>query len=178
MSVRKIVWLGLLTAALTITPLIANAAMAPPTLLANALSGSSVQSSWVDPNSKSFGYEVQQSPNGSNFVLIASVSKIITSYVRTGLAVGTTYYFRVRSKGNRGTYSPYSNIAVVTTASPAPPAPTQTATATTTPIPTQTATATVTAVATTTPVPTRTATATVRGRTTASRARSDARHPS
>jgi PKD repeat protein len=183
MMKRKILGVVVCTLAMTIAPRIASA-MTPPTLQANASSTTSARLSWVDLNEKSFGYEIERSRTATTgFMLIASVGKTIRTYADNGLSAAAIYYYRVRVNGPRGTYSPYSNVAGVSTIGPtatAVPNPTTTApltaaptrtttpttTATTTPLPTRTTTATVTAVATTTSVPTRTATATVTATTT------------
>jgi len=85
---------------------------------------SSLVLSWTDAASSESGFSVERSTNGSTFGAIASLGANVTTFTNTGLAAGTTYYYRVRAFNGAGN-SAYSNIASHATAAPtsAPAAP-------------------------------------------------------
>jgi tartrate-resistant acid phosphatase type 5 len=60
------------------------------------------------------GFKVEQSEDGVTFKVIATVGGNLTAYTATGLARGTTYYFRVRAYNAAGD-SAYSNVVSATT---------------------------------------------------------------
>jgi hypothetical protein len=95
------------------------APVSPPTsLTATALSSSQIRLNWVDTNNNEEGYFVERSLSStSGFSQIASLAANATSYTSTGLAAGTTYYYRVRGSFKNGTYSAYSNVASARTTS-------------------------------------------------------------
>src|SRR5690242_8452561 len=96
--------------------------VSPPTsLTATAVSSSQINLAWADTNSNESNYFVERSLSStSGFTQIASLGANVTSYSSTGLAAGTTYYYRVRASMKNGTYSTYSNVASARTTSVAP----------------------------------------------------------
>lgn len=93
-----------------------------PSLSASAVSSSQINLSWADPNNSDTGLTVQRSLSAaSGFVTIANVGKTVSTYSNTGLAAGTTYYYRVQALGRKGVVSPFSNVASATTGVSAPP---------------------------------------------------------
>jgi len=81
---------------------------------------SSLVLGWVDNATDESGYRLERSPNGSSFSQIAQLGSGASSYVDSGLASGTTYYYRVYAY-NGGGASGYSNVASnQTQAAPAP----------------------------------------------------------
>ena len=92
---------------------------APSNLSATAVSSSQINLTWTDTNSgktNESGYSIERSLSPtSGFAKIGSVLKNITTYSNTGLASGTTYYYRVQATGRKGAVSPYSNVANATT---------------------------------------------------------------
>ena len=66
--------------------------------------------SWVDTATDETGYRVERSPDGTSFSQIAQLGSGATSYVDSGLASGTTFYYRVYAY-NGGGASGYSNVA-------------------------------------------------------------------
>jgi len=84
------------------------------------VSSSTIDLSWVDTNNKETGYAVERSLGASTgFAVIVTVGNNQQAYRDTALAPTTTYYYRVRALGRRGSTSPYSNVASATTL-PAP----------------------------------------------------------
>ena len=102
---------------------------APTGLAVGASAGSPTSSlvlAWVDTTTTETGYRVERSPNGSSFSQVAQLGSGATSYADSGLASGTTYYYRVYAY-NGGGASGYSNVAsgqTQTAAAPAPSVPT------------------------------------------------------
>jgi fibronectin type 3 domain-containing protein len=96
--------------------------ISPPTsLTATAVSSSQINLAWADTNSNESNYFVERSLSStSGFTQIASLAANAGSYSSTGLAAGTTYYYRVRASMKNGTYSTYSNVASARTTSVAP----------------------------------------------------------
>jgi hypothetical protein len=94
---------------------------APPSGLgATAVSSSRIDLAWTDASANEDGFRVERSTDGTTFGAIATVGAGTTSYQATGLAAGTTYWFRVRAFNAAGD-SLASNTASATTL-PAPPA--------------------------------------------------------
>ena len=94
---------------------------APSALLAmpTSANGSSVNLIWADNSSTETGFEVQRStsPTFVSPTLIATLPADTASYPQSGLAAGTTYYYRVRAVS--GTVaSAYSNVSTATPAVP------------------------------------------------------------
>lgn len=79
---------------------------------------------WTDPTANALGYIVERSTDGVNFLEILMVEATAQSAKDTGLALNTTYYYRVRGTNSLG-LGEYSNIAgastVVPTAIPSAP---------------------------------------------------------
>src|SRR5690348_12866787 len=98
---------------LAAAPAIVHATLVGPPLTATTMSSSAIQLTWSDPNkSGQTGYSIERSLSyASGYVQIATLNKGVVSYQDNGLASGTTYYYRMRVLGRRGTASPYSNIA-------------------------------------------------------------------
>ena len=92
---------------------------APTSLMAMALSGSSINLTWTDatqPPNTATGYDIEQSTDGTNFTQVTTAPAGATSIAIGGLTPLTTYYYRIRgfnSLGNSG----YSNTAHATTTS-------------------------------------------------------------
>ncbi|MDZ7268026.1 MAG: discoidin domain-containing protein [candidate division KSB1 bacterium] len=96
---------------------------APSNLTATVVSGSQVDLSWTDNSNNEDGFKIERKTGASGtYAEIATVGANVTSYPDTGLAGGTTYYYRVRAY-NAGGNSAYSNEASTTTASNPPAAP-------------------------------------------------------
>src|SRR5512143_2279861 len=102
----------------------AEAMVAPGNLTATAISSSRIKLTWVDTNSGKtgeIGYSVERSLALTvGFVEVGTTLKNITSYNDSALDPGTTYYYRVRAMGRKGTFSPYSTQPAMATTSPYP----------------------------------------------------------
>lgn len=72
---------------------------APDDLTATAITSSTVELKWADNSSGESGFEVRRSINAdfSASTLLATLGEDTTFHLDTGLAAGTTYYYRVRS---------------------------------------------------------------------------------
>jgi autotransporter-associated beta strand protein len=87
---------------------------APGGLQATALSRSYVALQWTDNSTNETGFVIQRAVNDVGFADVASVGADTTSFTDSGLAAGTTYYYRVAASNDAGS-SPYSSMATVTT---------------------------------------------------------------
>jgi hypothetical protein len=94
-------------------------ALAPPnSLTATAVSPSQVNLAWAYNSGKVTGFLIERSQDGVTWTQIAVVGPGVTSYQDTRVSKRRRYYYRVRARNtSTGTpvYSPYSNIASVTT---------------------------------------------------------------
>ncbi len=95
----------------------------PPTgLVAQTLSSSSIELAWIDSADNEQVYDVERSPDGSNWTRIAELPANSTSYIDTGLDADTPYSYRVQARNTLGA-SGYSNVASARTdLAPPPPA--------------------------------------------------------
>ena len=95
---------------------------APTGLIATATSSSRIDLTWSNVSAE-LGYRVERSlSSSSGFQDIGSTQADVTSFQDTGLAAGTTYFYRVLAF-NGGGPSPYSNVANATTQTGAQPPP-------------------------------------------------------
>jgi hypothetical protein len=96
----------------------ATTLIAPSGLIATPQAGSVITLSWTDSATDKTGFAIERALDSSGtpgtFAQIATVSSNVTTYVDTGLAANTTYWYRVRAYNASG-YSLYSNQANATT---------------------------------------------------------------
>jgi len=91
--------------------------IAPSSLSAAPVSSSQINLGWTDNADNETGVKIERKTGaGGTYAQIATVGANVTSYGDTGLAAGTTYYYRVRAYNALGN-SPYSNEANATTSS-------------------------------------------------------------
>ena len=95
---------------------------APTNLKATAVSGSQINLTWTpndhSPN-RADGYKIEQSSDGlSGWALVATSGALTTSYAIGGLALSSTYYFRICASNVIGS-SDFSNISSATTSNQA-----------------------------------------------------------
>jgi titin len=72
-----------------------------PVLLSATGSATSVDLAWSDVDGES-GYQIERSPDGTNWAPLGNTGQGVTSYVDTGLAPATTYYYRVAAMTSDG----------------------------------------------------------------------------
>jgi uncharacterized delta-60 repeat protein len=86
-----------------------------PLLSATANSSSQITLSWSDSAADRNGYSVERKTGaGGSYAAIATLSGSVRSYVNSGLAAGTVYYYRLRATSTSGA-SAFSNEAGATT---------------------------------------------------------------
>ena len=101
----------------------ASTPSAPSGLNATTVSASQINLVWVDNSGIESGFKVERSTaSGSGFAQIGTTAANIKTYSSTGLASGTTYYYRVRAWNAAGN-SGYSNTDSATTLDTVPAAP-------------------------------------------------------
>jgi chitodextrinase len=88
---------------------------APSSLIANAISASAIDLTWLDNASNESSYEIQRSPDGDDWADLASAAANAESYTDNELSSDTTYYYRVFARNNEGDSEP-SNEAHAHTA--------------------------------------------------------------
>ena len=99
-----------------------SAVAAPSNLAATLQVGPQARLTWTDNAANETGYAVEVSVNGGAFTPLVTLAANTTSYVNPGLALGSTYAYRVFATSAFGP-SPYSNTATVTVPTSAPAAP-------------------------------------------------------
>ena len=100
---------------------------APSGLSATASSTSSIALTWIDVAGET-GYKIERAlASGGPWNQIASLAENVVSYSNTGLADGTTYYYRVKAFNGAGDSSPSTTASATTPSLPTPtPPPTPT----------------------------------------------------
>ena len=97
--------------------------VAPANLSAAAASSSQINLGWTDASANETGFQVERKNGaGGTYAPIGTAAANATAYTDTGLAEGTTYFYRVRAVNGAGN-SAYSNDAGATTPVSLPPAP-------------------------------------------------------
>ncbi|MFV2013995.1 MAG: fibronectin type III domain-containing protein [Candidatus Heimdallarchaeota archaeon] len=95
-----------------------SAPRAPGSLIATAVSASSISLSWSDNSSNEEHFIVQRSStSGSGFTTIITLAADTTSYTNSGLIASTTYYYRVYSTNSIGNSSNSNEVNATTTVS-------------------------------------------------------------
>jgi hypothetical protein len=87
---------------------------APTNLTATAVSSSQISLAWINTPDIATGVKILRSTDGANFTQVNTVDRTTTSYVDSGLAPTTIYFYRVRATSQAGD-SPDSNQASTTT---------------------------------------------------------------
>jgi hypothetical protein len=96
---------------------------APVSLSAAPAAAGQIILHWTDTSSNETGFAIERSPNGANsWEEIITVADNVTTYADSGLASGTTFYYRVSAYNLNGN-SGFSNTASATTAEVAPEGP-------------------------------------------------------
>lgn len=94
---------------------------APSGLNAQVVNDSQVALTWVDNANNETGFEIQRSAGSLNaFGPIVTTGANLTSYTDTGLASGSTYFYRVRAinSGGLSAFTPVANTLVTRTNEP------------------------------------------------------------
>ncbi|MDI6788226.1 MAG: fibronectin type III domain-containing protein, partial [Planctomycetota bacterium] len=86
---------------------------APSGLNATVNTISSTNLIWVDNSGDETSFKIECSTDGLTYSQVATVTANTTSYINTGLSLGITYYYRVKSSNTNGD-SAYSNVATIT----------------------------------------------------------------
>ncbi len=94
-----------------------NAPNAPASLNGWAISSTRVAMSWTDTNNGTASFQVEASPDGQNWSLVAYLSSSTTNYVRS-VSTNSTNYFRVRAYNAATGYSPYSSVIQIHACAP------------------------------------------------------------
>ncbi|HEY0549924.1 MAG TPA: right-handed parallel beta-helix repeat-containing protein, partial [Verrucomicrobiae bacterium] len=74
----------------------------PARLLALLTTNSAVLLSWIDTAENETGFLVQRSTNGTNWTLIGTVAENVNTFIDASVALGGSYYYRVRATNDVG----------------------------------------------------------------------------
>jgi hypothetical protein len=87
----------------------------PTALTATATGSSTINITWKDNSTNETAFALQRSTSATaGFTSIASLAANTVSYANTGLAAGTTYYYRILASNGAGA-SAWSSVASATT---------------------------------------------------------------
>lgn len=106
----------------SVTPVAGTAPKAPSNPAASALSDSAIKLTWRDNSTDETGFQVENSLDGVNFKVTATLAAKTVAWTNTGLLSGTKYYFRVRALKSCQASLP-TTVVSVSTLAPAPAAP-------------------------------------------------------
>jgi len=96
----------------------------PGGLTVTGVSTNQINLAWIDNSTNEDGFNLERSTNGGNYGSIAMLAAGVTNYSDTGLAAGTTYFYRVQAFRSCWGNSAYSTSAsAVTLVPPAPVTP-------------------------------------------------------
>ena len=97
---------------------------APTSLVATANNTAEIDLSWTNTTTSGTGIHIERSPDNNTWTQITSVSPTTTSYIDTGLNIGATYFYRIRSysTGGNSAYSNMSSAVAFPLIAPASPA--------------------------------------------------------
>ena len=88
---------------------------APTELSASTLSTTGILLTWTDNATNETGFQIERSLSAtSDFALVATTAANVNSFLSTGLAAGTQYYYRIRSI-NGSINSAYTTVVSATT---------------------------------------------------------------
>jgi len=87
---------------------------APDNLVATTAGSEKINLTWNDQSNNESGFKIERKTVGGAYAEIAAVGANVISYANTGLAAGTTYFYRVRAHNDAGN-SAYSNEASAAT---------------------------------------------------------------
>ena len=87
--------------------------LAAPANLTGAVSGKTINLTWINQSAIETGFDIERSTDGVNFTQIATAGPAITSYADTGLTEHTTYYYRLRDFDASSDISPYTSVATI-----------------------------------------------------------------
>jgi fibronectin type 3 domain-containing protein len=93
---------------------------APSGLNATAASSTQINLAWTDNATTEDGFKIERSTDNVSFTQVATAGANVTTYANSGLAGGTTYYYRVRAYDVCGNNSAYSATDSATTMPAAP----------------------------------------------------------
>ena len=97
-----------------IVPVLSGPPFYPTSLTATSLATNRIDLAWIDNALNEYGYGIERSLDGTNFVQICTTEANVTNYSDLEVSAGTTYYYRARALNTNGN-SAYGNIASVTT---------------------------------------------------------------
>jgi len=89
-----------------------------PSALGAVMNVAQIDLSWMDNSNNETGFKIERKTGaGGTYSQIATVAANVTTYSDTGVSVGSTYYYRVRSTNFAGDSS-YSSEAIITAGAP------------------------------------------------------------
>ena len=86
---------------------------APTGATATPAAGLAMNVSWTDNSNNETGFKIERSTDGKTFIQVGTVGANVTNFQDTGLASGTTYYYRVCAFDQDYGNSAYSNVVSV-----------------------------------------------------------------
>jgi predicted phage tail protein len=92
--------------------LVSSPPTAPANLSAIPISASQITLTWTDQSTSEADFQIERKTGaGGTYAQIGTVGANVTTYSDSGLAEGTTYFYRVRAFNAAGN-SAYSNEAI------------------------------------------------------------------
>lgn len=90
----------------------------PADIAAESVNASTIQLTWNDQSQYETAYIIERKDGAGNFTTVATLGPDVGQYEDTGLLDGTTYEYRVISKGKNGALAPIVSTTATTNARP------------------------------------------------------------
>jgi hypothetical protein len=102
-----------------VVPVVSGPPFYPTDVKATAMATNRIDLTWTDNALNEYGYSIERSLDGTNFLQLCAPAANATSYSDTDVSAGTRYYYRIQAQSTNGN-SAFSDIVSALTKFPTP----------------------------------------------------------